>query len=175
MERITEDEAKHYLKLDPKKDFLNSMKRAVAYTLTKDDKWDVVTYYGESWEDPTDNVTRPHYVYILVNPGVPGVCKIGYTRTTIYERCRQINSATGVIEPWYPVYSIKCPSGPLLEGEVHKHLEAQGFRVNDKREGFHISVKDSINVIELFAKKYNNIPEKSLHLQSNDNINDNSY
>lgn len=173
MERITEAESQHYLKLNPSKDFVNGMRRAVAYTLTQDGRWDVVTYYGESWQDPTDNITRPHYVYILVNPGIPGVCKIGFTKTTIYERCRQINSATGVIEPWYPVYSFKCPSGPLLESEVHKHLGKQGMRINDKREGFEIAVKDAISVIELFGKKYENVQKNSVHLQSNDTKYDN--
>lgn len=158
MVRITEAETKFYRKLNPEIDFAYNMKQATAFTLvTKEDGWDYVTYYGDAWVDPTESVHNPHYVYVLVNPGMPGVCKIGYTTKTVYERCRQINSAPGVITPWYPVYAYKCPSGPLLEKEVHNYLEKLGKRVNLKREGFEIESTEAIKVIEEIGKKYKNI------------------
>jgi hypothetical protein len=154
------EETKFYHKLNPSEDFIYNMDRAVAFTLTKeDDKWDTVTYYGEAWLDPTEGIFRPNFVYVLVNPSMPGICKIGYTKNTVYERCRQINSATGVIVPWYPVFVYKCPSGPLLEREVHKHLEKRGIRINKNREGFDITAVDAIKVIEEIGKKFKNIEE----------------
>jgi hypothetical protein len=156
--RILEEETKFYRKLDPEKDFTYNMDQVKAFSLKPiDEKWEEVIYYGESWLDPTYGIYKPHYIYILVNPGLPGICKIGYTRKTVYERCRQINSSTGVITPWYPVFVYKCPNGPLLEKEIHNYLENQGKRVNNKREGFEIDSYEAIKIIEELGKKYKNI------------------
>jgi hypothetical protein len=134
-----------------------NMDQVTSFTLTPlDAKWDKVEYFGDSWLDPTYGVFKPHYLYVLVNPSIPGICKIGYTKKTVYERCRQINSATGVITPWYPVFVYKCPSGPLLEKEVHKYLEKQGKRVNLKREGFEIDSTEAVQIIEQLGEKYKN-------------------
>lgn len=154
---ILEEESKFYRKLNPSQDFIYNMDNAIAFSLSPiDDKWDEVTYYGEAWLDPTDGIFKPQFVYVLVNPSLPGVCKIGFTKNTVHERCRQINTATGVIIPWYPVFVYKCPSGPLLEKEVHKHLDKQGKRLNKNREGFEISATDAIKVIEELGKKFQN-------------------
>lgn len=160
MERITEAEAKFYRKLNPKVDFMYNMKQATAFTLTKDEEgWDNVTYYGEPWIDPTECVYKPHYVYVLVNASLPGVCKIGYTTKTVYERCRQINAATGVITPWYPVFAYKCPNGRMLEAEVHQYLENRGKRISINKEGFEIDSSEAVKVIENLGKKYQNSTE----------------
>ena len=157
MKRITQQEAQQYRKLDPQVTFKYSMREAIAYTLTPDTNnpgWDEITYYGTSWIDPTNTPQNPHYIYILVNPSVPGVSKIGYTTTTVYDRTRQINAATGVIAPWYPVFSYKCPNGRLLEQEIHNHLEQIGVRVNPNREGFIIDTGSARTIIESIGKKY---------------------
>jgi hypothetical protein len=157
MKRITQDEAKQYRKLESDTHFRHNMRQAIAFTLTPIDNepgWESVTYYGASWIDPTQVPQRPHYVYILVNPSIPGICKIGYTTTTVYDRTRQINSATGVITPWYPVFTYKCPNGRMLEQEVHDHLESIGVRVNPNREGFIIDTDSARNIIENIGKKY---------------------
>jgi hypothetical protein len=157
MRRITQNESKQYRKLDPHTSFKYSMREAIAFTIEPDPqspKWDVVTYYGAGWIDPTHIPQHPHYLYILVNPSVPGVCKIGYTTTTVYDRVRQINSSTGVITPWYPVFSYKCPNGRMLEQEIHEHLQLLGVRVNLNREGFVIDTDSARTIIESMGKKY---------------------
>ena len=155
--RILQEETQFYRKLDPETDMAYNMDQVTSFTLTPiDQRWDKVDYYGEAWIDPTYGIYKPHYVYVMVNPSIPGICKIGYTKKTVYERCRQINSATGVITPWYPVFVYKCPSGPLLEKDVHKYLENQGKRVNLKREGFEIDSVEAIQIIEQLGEKYKN-------------------
>jgi hypothetical protein len=156
MKRITHDEAKQYLPLSSS-DTRYSMRRAIAYTLTpipNDPGWEEITYYGVSWIDPTNTPQHPHYIYILVNPSIPGICKIGFTTTTVYDRVKQINSATGVITPWYAVFTYKCPDGRSLEHDIHAHLEDIGVRINPKREGFTISSDDARVIIENIGKKY---------------------
>jgi hypothetical protein len=157
MRRITQNESKQYRKLDPHTSFKYSMREAIAFTIEPDPqspKWDIVTYYGAGWIDPTHIPQHPHYLYILVNPSVPGVCKIGYTTTTVYDRVRQINASTGVITPWYPVFSYKCPNGRMLEQEIHEHLQLLGVRVNPNREGFVIDTDSARTIIESMGKKY---------------------
>lgn len=131
------------------------MDSAIAFTLSPDYKgWDTVEYYGLAFNDPTSGLKKPEWVYILVNPSVPGICKIGYTTTTVYQRTREINSATGVVMPWYPVYIYKCPNGRMLEDDIHNYLEQGGLRVNKNREGFEIKSTDAIKIIEELGKKY---------------------
>lgn len=157
MVRLTPDESKKYRVLD--NDFItrHGMRQVVGYTLSPDTHnpgWEQVTYYGASWVDPTNTPNHPHYIYILVNPSVPGICKIGFTTTSVYKRVGEINAATGVITPWYPVYSYKCPNGRMLEQEIHEHLEYIGVRVNPNREGFAIDSDAARNIIEKIGAKY---------------------
>jgi hypothetical protein len=98
--------------------------------------------------DPTDSVYSPEFVYVLVNKGIPGICKIGMTTTSVNQRVKEINSATGVITPWFPVYKYKCLNSRILEQAVHERLESLGYRVNPKREGFEIKSADAIKTIE---------------------------
>ena len=157
MKRITQQEAQQYRELNPQISFKYSMREVVAYTLTPDSNnpgWDEITYYGASWIDPTNIPQHPHYIYILVNPSIPGVCKIGYTTTTVYDRVRQINAATGVVAPWYPVFSYKCPNGRMLEQEIHEHLQLLGMRLNPNREGFIIDTDSARTIVESMGKKY---------------------
>jgi len=153
MIRINAEEAKRYRKLP--KDDPRTVSQAVAFTLTPiedEPGWEEVTYYGEGMIDPSHAISKPEYVYVLVNKSIPGICKIGMTTTGVAQRTKEINSATGVITPWYCVYSYKCLNSALLEKEVHKKLENMGFRVNQKREGFNIDSASAQQIIEQVAK-----------------------
>jgi hypothetical protein len=154
--RITQEEANRYVKIesgDP-----NTCRKAVAFTLTPSTEpgwegWEDVTYYQDGIVDPTDSVKNPEFVYVLVNKGVPGICKIGMTTTSVNQRVKEINSATGVITPWFSVYQYKCLNSRILEQAVHQRLESMGYRVNPKREGFEIKSEEAIRVIEELGQK----------------------
>ena len=151
--RINAEETKRYRKLP--KDDPRTVSQAVAFTLTPiedEPGWEEVTYYGEGMINPSNAISKPEYVYVLVNKSVPGICKIGMTTTSVAQRTKEINSATGVITPWYCVYSYKCLNSALLEKEVHKKLEDMGFRVNQKREGFSVDSDTAKLVIEQVAE-----------------------
>lgn len=155
MIRITQEETVNYRKLDVEQDLYASMHKAIAFTVEPfDDYWENVTYYGAGFKDPTGSPIKANWVYVLVNPGIADVCKIGFTTTSVSQRVHEINSATGVIHPWYPVFSFKCPNGRMLEEEVHEYLEDRGVRVNPKREGFSISSEDAIKIIQELGEKY---------------------
>jgi hypothetical protein len=148
MKRINPEDAHFYVKLtgdDPRK-----MEKAVAFTLTDSDMpgWQDVTYYGEGILDPTSSVKNPEYVYVLVNKTMPGICKIGMTTTSVNQRVKEINSATGVVSPWFSVFKYKCMNSRVLEKAVHDKLESLGYRVNPKREGFEIDSNTAIELIK---------------------------
>ena len=157
MERLTVEQAKSYTKLHTEE--ITSLSRAVAFTLAPCEEpgyegWEDVTYYAEGIQDPSFATKKAEYVYVLVNSGVPGICKIGMTTTSVNQRVHEINSATGVITPWYPVFSYKCVNSYYLEQEVHKYLQNRGHRVNPNREGFDIDSNTAISVIESLGGKY---------------------
>ena len=160
MLHITQNDTKQYRLLDHEYIKTNGMRHVVAFTLTpvpNEPGWEQVTYYGKRYIDPLlddSNPNRPHYIYVLVNPSIPGICKIGFTTTTVYDRVRQINKATGVITPWDPVFSYKCSDGRALEREIHEELELMGVRVNNRREGFAISTTSARELIEKLGIKY---------------------
>lgn len=152
--RISAQEANFYIQLPQ-----GQAQRAVAYTLTPSrepgfEGWEDVTYYGESIFDASGAIRNPEWVYVLVNKSVPGICKIGMTTTSVRQRVAEINAATGVITPWFPVYSYKCVNSYLLEQEVHSRLEKLGFRVNNRREGFECTTNEAIRIIEELGWKY---------------------
>ena len=162
MKHITPEEAHYYVKLDKPDPY--KMRKAVAYTLTPCNEpgfegWEDVTYYGEGILDPTLSIRKPEWVYILVNKSIPGICKIGMTTTSVTQRVREINYATGVITPWFPVFKYKCINSKILEKAVHEHLEKLGYRVNPKREGFEIPSNVAIEVVKQFGEKLTVVPK----------------
>ncbi len=161
LKHITLTEAKGYRKLIPEIDLIDNMSMATAFTREPDPdnpKFDIVTYYGDIRgglaDDISGDLINPHYVYVLTNPSIPGIVKIGYTERNVFDRLREINSAPGVVIPWNVAWSYKCPQGRALESEIHSHLEHMGLRPNVKREGFSISVTDAIKIIEELGQKY---------------------
>ena len=165
LKRITAEEAKGYVRLT--KEEFDWHSKAVAYTMlpSKDpnraaDGWEDLEYYMEGILDPSYSSKSPEYVYVLVNKGVPGICKIGMTTTSVPQRVREINSATGVITPWFAVYQYKCINSYALEQAVHRHLEDLGYRVNPNREGFEIESGEAVQVIEAIGKRLTVTPKE---------------
>ena len=154
MKKITEDQAKFRVKIDIE-DY-SGLSRADAYTLTPSEEpgWEDVTYYGEAVIDPTGTVFKPEWVYVLVNKGVPGVCKVGMTTTSVSQRTKELNSATGVITPWFSVYKHKCLNSREIDRRVHDKLQALGTRVNSRREGFECSTELAISIIKEVASEF---------------------
>jgi len=162
MKRITPEDAHLYIRLDESDTY--RLRKAVAFTLTpsKDpgfEGWEDVTYYGEGIVDPTLTTQKPEWVYVLVNKSIPGICKIGMTTTSVNQRVKEINSATGVITPWFPVFKYKCINSRILEQAIHQRLESLGHRVNPKREGFEISSKLAIEIINQMADELTVAPK----------------
>ena len=156
MERLTKKGAKGFIPL--RDNYGNTeLEYAKYFTLTpstKGDGWEDVTYYTEKkYGLYADQGEGDQWVYVLSNPSLPKeYLKIGYTKLKPEERAIQISSATGVPTPYKVEWAYKCFNGEIVERMTHQKLKA--FRVNNRKEFFHISLEEAKDNIILIGNKF---------------------
>ena len=84
------------------------------------------------------------YVYILTNPSMPGLVKVGKTTITPNKRMGELHS-TGVPTPFELECSISV--NDCHEAELLAHQALNSFRVAKNREFFKVSPKKAIERI----------------------------
>lgn len=102
------------------------------------------------------------YVYVMSNPSMPGLVKIGRTSTSVEARRQQLQT-TGVLMPFVIEGYVCTPNCAALENSVHSKLSK--FRVIDNREFFEIHPSKALNSViyehavfmDLFINQY--LPE----------------
>jgi T5orf172 domain len=62
------------------------------------------------------------WVYVLVNPTLPGICKIGQTRHTASRRARELEKEYGVAAPFEIASRHAVPDAPAIEAIAHRML-----------------------------------------------------
>jgi hypothetical protein len=87
------------------------------------------------------------YVYILMNPSMSGLVKIGKTQREPEERAKELSSTTGVPTPFTVVYDSYFENCSEAEKHIHTLLENKGYRVSQYREFFEIPIKDAIDAV----------------------------
>lgn len=90
------------------------------------------------------------HVYVLVNPAMPGLVKVGYTSRTPAARLKEINSATGVPVPFVMAGSVWSRDAPGVEARVHLKLGRR--RLNRNREFFRCTPAEALKAAEEAAK-----------------------
>jgi hypothetical protein len=91
-------------------------------------------------------------VYILTNPAIPGLLKIGYTGGTAADRAAEISRGTGVPSPYavhWHMETVSTESAYDVEQAVHRKLTHQ--RHNRAREFFTTPIAVAIDTIERIA------------------------
>lgn len=79
-------------------------------------------------------------IYILINEGMSGLCKIGYTNKPIEQRLRDLSRQTGVPLPFECFYAKKVKlSAREIEQWLHELFEEE--RINPRKEFFTTSPK----------------------------------
>lgn len=159
LKRITLEYAQGLIKVD---DDLTDAP-AVYFTITPSSDPQMAS---EGYEDVTYYTNRPkkiqipkgmvgsQWVYVLTNPTMPGLCKIGFTKNKPSERVKQINSGTGVAMDFVVEWAFPCFNAHDVEKQVHKYLEDNGFRVNKNKEFFNVSVNEAKAVVERIGEPY---------------------
>jgi len=87
------------------------------------------------------------YVYVLMNPSMENLVKIGKSAKDPKDRAKELSSATGVPTPFVVVYDCYFENCTQAEIYVHTFLENKGFRVSKSREFFEIPIKDAIDAV----------------------------
>lgn len=164
-DQITVEQAQKEGYISLEEDYLNSSVKDTRYFSLSphpDPKkrelgWEKVTYYiarrkSVNWGREEGD----EYVYVLSNPSLPGLLKIGYTSKDPMERKKEIDKGTGVPVPFNIEYVKKCVNGQQLERAVHNYLDS--YRVNNRKEFFEIDLKAAREVINSIYEQFN--PQK---------------
>ena len=88
------------------------------------------------------------YVYVMTNSSIEGQVKIGKTTRDPYERAKELSSATGVPTPFVVVFYKPFKDCHFAEKTIHQYLEKKGYRVNNNREFFSMSIPEAIDVVQ---------------------------
>lgn len=88
----------------------------------------------------------PGFVYILTNPAMPGLIKIGKTRLNPADRAAQLHT-TGVPAGFQVQYACRTPDPEAVEQAMH--VAFGPTRLSHKREFFQLSVEQAIAVLSL--------------------------
>ena len=158
LKRISNDNAKEYISVE--EDFNNSF--ICFYTInpstdsiySSSNGWDEVKYYTARSKKPIPSTGEgKDIVYIMSNPSIPGLLKIGYTSRPVEDRCKELSKATGVPTPFKVEYILRVYGRGLeLESEIHRCLEHK--RNSSKREFFDVSLKEAIEIVDKIGKNY---------------------
>ena len=89
-------------------------------------------------------------VYILTNPAMPGIVKIGKTTREMDARLNELYS-TGVPLPFECAYAAWVGDETQVERAFHQAFGP--YRVNPKREFFNIEPEQAIALLELMAQE----------------------
>lgn len=94
---------------------------------------------------------RQGYVYLLSNPSMPGLVKIGSTRRRPDDRKNELSRATGVPTPFK--LEAWTWSKDAAKAERAVHLKLEKHRVNGGREFFRIEVDGALAVARQVARE----------------------
>lgn len=93
------------------------------------------------------------FVYVLDNPSLEGMVKIGATTKSPSKRCWELSSSTSIPTPFNIVYSQPSMNPFKVESIVHAMLDE--YRVNKNREFFNVDADKTINLIEDIENRLN--------------------
>ena len=101
------------------------------------------------------------FVYVISNDAFEGgIFKIGMTTQLPKDRVKQINSATGVPQPFLIDILISTQNAKRLESALHSHFSDK--RVSNNREFFNLARKDIIWIVNNHNTIYTNYEHLNL-------------
>lgn len=113
------------------------------------------------------------YLYILINPTMPGLAKVGRTTRDPSTRVGELSSATGVASPFILAYSQPVIDCVTAERWVHSQLESAGFRHAANREFFTAPLHEIVPLVLQAAQLCANVAEGDGSVESSVNESDN--
>lgn len=89
----------------------------------------------------------PGFVYVLINPAMPGLVKVGHTARDVERRASELSASTGVPSPFIVIYEQFFVDSLTAEAYVHQDLSAKGYRLTANREFFSAPSKAVIDSV----------------------------
>jgi hypothetical protein len=86
------------------------------------------------------------FVYILINPSIPGYMKIGKTTKHPEDRAKELSTATGVPTSFVLAYYTAFADCDRAEAYIHTLLESRGISRTPNREFFAMDLRKAIAV-----------------------------
>jgi hypothetical protein len=87
------------------------------------------------------------YIYVLQNPSMGNLLKIGKTSRSGEHRIAELSAATGVPTPFILAYEVLVEDSSTAEAIIHQRLEGEGYRVAGNREFFNVDLKTAIETV----------------------------
>lgn len=87
------------------------------------------------------------YIYVLLNPSMPGLVKIGKTTRHPKDRVEELSQATGVPQRFILAYNTYFKNISQAESDLHQILTDRGHRVSRRREFFRAPLEEIIEII----------------------------
>lgn len=85
------------------------------------------------------------FVYLLANPSMPGLVKVGRTQRGAHHRVKELSSATGVPLPFQVIFELAVSDCEAVERITHRLLNQ--YRLNTTREFFEVSSSQAIHTM----------------------------
>jgi antitoxin component YwqK of YwqJK toxin-antitoxin module len=85
------------------------------------------------------------FVYVLINPSIPGLVKVGQTSRTPKERADELSAETGVPAKYVVAYDAAVLEPMAAEKWLHAQLAE--YRENPDREFFRVDLKTVIDLV----------------------------
>ena len=130
-------------------------KNASYYTIQPgEDGWDHVKYFTDKniFSYTERDSDYDSWVYILSNPTMPGLLKIGHTKKDVNVRAKELSRATGVPKDFEVEFAFQCFNGEALEKDVHSKLKR--YRSNNRKEFFQISLDEAKDTVISLGERY---------------------
>lgn len=87
------------------------------------------------------------WIYVLINPTMPGLAKVGKTSRDPNIRVAELSGATGVASPFILTYQQPVDDCDFAESWVHRELERKGFRHANNREFFNGPLHEIVAIV----------------------------
>ena len=111
-------------------------------------------------------MNEPGHIYILINPSIDGMVKIGKTTRDPDLRAKELSQATGVPTPFYVAFSIQVADCDSAEEYVHAVLEHNGFERARNREFFQMSLQKAVELLMIVDKQLQSETSRAESVQS---------
>jgi S-DNA-T family DNA segregation ATPase FtsK/SpoIIIE len=102
-------------------------------------------------------------IYILSNPAMPGIVKIGRTSRSAAERVAELSSHTGVPTGFVLVQEYSVPAGSEAERTVHEHLAAH--RLAGNREFFRLEAEEAVAAVEAVLRIHTSLARRDFAME----------